>query len=296
MIANDSSSFIIFFKSRLLLKSKEMIMKIILSIGLALFLFGCGGGSTAPIIPTEKNEVTEEKGITQEVSKTYEADENGKITTIKLSGTAEDIAISKDALFVAKGKDGIDIIKIGYNDFIESELITAIDGINARSVSLSNDGEKLYVVNEEGFVNVINITNISAPVKERVTTQQEVQKEAIAKDSNYKFVPKGEKGLEIYDISNPANHELKTTFNKSNAYDIVLVDNDAKALIAAGITGINLVDITTPTEPNMIVRFEIDGGTKGLSLNEEQGLLFVANGDKGVLVYHLNTVLDKLSN
>jgi hypothetical protein len=271
-------------------------MKMILSIGLALFLFGCGGGSsTGAITAAEKNEATEEKGITEEANKNYEADENGKITTIKLSGSAEDIAVSKDALFVAKGKDGIDVVKIGYNDSIKSELITAIDGINARSVSLSKDGKKLYVVNEEGYVNVIDITNISVPVKERVTTQQEIQKQVITKDNNYKFVPKGKKGLEIYDISNPANHELKATFNKSNAYDIVLVDNDAKALIAAGVTGINLLDITTPTEPNMLVRFEIDGGTKGLSLNEEQGLLFVANGDKGVLDYHLNSVLDKLS-
>jgi hypothetical protein len=109
------------------------------------------------------------------------------------------------------------------------------------------------------------------------------------------FVPKDEKGLEIYDVSNPSNKELKLTFNKSNAYDVVLVDRDSKALLAAGATGINLLDITSPTQPNLTVNFEIEGGTKGLSLNKKEGILFVANGDKGVLVYSLNIILDKLT-
>ena len=195
---------------------------------------------------------------------------------------------------MAKGKDGIDIINIGYDNQVKSELITAISGINAKSVSLSEDGEKLYIVNEEGFVNIYDINNLSSPVKERTTTQQEIQKEIITENGKYKYIPKGEDGLEIYDITEPNNPAHEATFDKSSAYDIVLADRDTKALIAVGEAGINLLDIVNPTSPNMVVNFSINGGTKGLSLNKEQGILFVANGDKGVLVYHLNTVLNKL--
>jgi hypothetical protein len=276
--------------------NKEITMKLIISIALAAFLLGCGGGSSTEIAnnPTQTPKTKTTNGD-KEAQSTYKADKNGKITTIKLSGSSEDIAVSKDALFVAKGKDGVDIVKIGYKDTISSELITAIDGINAKSVTLSEDGKELYVVNEEGFVNVINIKNISNPVKDRVTTQQEFKKEVTTSDKMYKFVPKGEKGLEIYDISNPSNETLESTFDKANAYDVVLTDADTKALIASGSTGIHLLDITTPTSPNMVVRFSVDGGTKGLSLDKEKGLLFVANGDKGVLVYYLNMILDKLT-
>ena len=270
-------------------------MKKVLSLALIIFLSGCGGSSTAnsPTDSGTKKESPDEKG---ELAKSYKTDGNGKITTIKLAGSAEDIAISKKALFVAKGEDGIDVVKIGYNDSIKSELINAIDGINAKSISLSKDGKKLYVVNEEGFVNVVDISNISNPVKEKVLlNQQDIKKFVLSKDQNYKYLPKNKEGLYIYDVSNPTNEELIKKFDKSNAYDVVLADKDTKALIAAGAAGINLLDITKPTSPNMVVNFAINGGTKGLSLNKEQGILFVANGDKGVLVYYLNSMLDKIT-
>lgn len=264
----------------------------IISLVLVGFLVGCGGGSSAET-PSTSN-TPQEKGQQEDIG--YKADKDGKVKTIKLSsGSAEDIAVSKKALFVAKGKDGVEIIDIGYKDNIKSELISAINGINAKSVSLSDDGKKLYVVNEQGFVNVIDISNISAPVKERVTTQQEIQKEIKTENGKYKFVPRGKDGLEIYSLTDPTNPALETIFDKSNAYDVVLADRDTKALIAAGATGINLLDITKPTSPNMVVNFSMPGGTKGLSLNKEQGILFVANGDKGVLVYSINIILDKLS-
>lgn len=264
-------------------------MKTIGSLILTLLLVGCGGGSD-----------NSDKEIEQPVSKIDDtkilsSDKNGKVTTIKLAGNAEGVAVSKDALFAAVGKDGVEIHKIGYDSLLSSEYVTAIDGINAKSVSLSEDGTRLYVVNEEGFVNVISITNLSTPVKEMITTQSKIKKEIVSKDGNYKYLPKGKKGLEIYDISNPSNEKLVIKFNKSNAYDVVLADKDTKALLAAGISGINLIDITDPNTPNITAHLTIDGNIRGISLNEEQGLLFVANGDKGVIVYSLNILLDKIT-
>jgi len=96
-------------------------MKKIISLVVAMLLVGCGG-SAEKADPTA-NGTPNEKGKAEQ---NYNADSNGKIKTIKLSGSAEDIAVSQKALFVAKGKDGIDIINIGYDNQVKSELITAI--------------------------------------------------------------------------------------------------------------------------------------------------------------------------
>ncbi len=253
-----------------------------------LFLLGCGSSS-----PSEPTKAPVTKGDTKKPIIT--TDKDGKVTTITLaSGSADGIAVSGDALFIAKGKDGVDVVKIGYSDKISSEFITAIKGINAKSISLSNDGKKIYIENEQGYVNVVNIENLANPQKEQTITMKQAQKFAISEDANYKFIPKKEKGLEVYDISNPSNEELIHTFNKSNAYDIVLADKDTKALIASGVTGINLLDITDPTKVDIVANFLIGGSVKGLSLNKDEGILFVANGDNGVLVYNLNVILDMI--
>ena len=264
----------------------------IFSLTLVAFLVGCGG-SGGGTNETPSKGSTPTKKESGDKTKPLKANNDGKIKTITLAtGSAEDIAVSKDTLYVAKGKDGVDVVNIGYNDSLSSELITAISGVNAKSVTVSEDGKQLYIVNEQGFVNIYDISNVSKPKKGRTTTQQEVKKEAKTNDGKYKFIPKDKDGLEIYNIK---EQSVEAYFNKSSAYDVVLADHDSKALIAAGVTGINLIDITKPTEPNMVVNFAIKGGTKGLSLNKEQGILFVANGDKGVLVYSLNVLLDKLS-
>ncbi len=269
-----------------------MIRSIGVTILAVLFFTGCGGDSSNKIETNSDREIKENQKIKKQPIRT---DEDGKVKTIALqSGSAESITLSKNALFVAKGKDGVDIVKIGYEDAISSELVGKIDGINAKNVTLSGDENKLYVENEDGFLNVVDISNLSNPIKESVISKQKIETFTKSSDNSYEFRPKGRDGLEIYNISNPSNRYLEVLFDKSSVYDVVLADSDTKALLAAGDIGINLLDITTISQPNMIVNFQIKGGVKGLSLNRDEGLLFVANGDNGVLIYSLNVLLDKI--
>jgi hypothetical protein len=269
--------------------TKSIVGNIAGSLVLAFILVGCGGGSAGASGNKQQIDTKEDD------KKTLASDKNGKVKTIKLSGSAEGVAVSKDTMFAAVGEKGIEVHKIGYNDELSSDYVTTISGINARSISLSADGKKLHVINEEGFVNVFDISNVSSPIKIKTTTQSKIKKETISKDGNYKFLPKGKEGVDIYDISNPSNSELINRFDKSNAFDVVLTDRDTKALLAAGKSGITLLDIADIHNPNLTASFTVAGNIKGISLNEEEGLLFVANGDSGVIVYNLNVMLDKLS-
>ncbi len=271
--------------------AKSIILSSVLSI-----MIGCGGSSSNQISTLSTNKAdTETKLTTQSVTENLKYDKNGQITSINANADVKSIAVSKEALFFAEGQNGVEIISIGYSDKISTELLYNIKNINAQQVSLSSDELTLYVEDEVGFEQIIDISDLTHPKEIGHTTKQEIDNAAISQNGTYKYIPRGEDGLEIVNISNPSNVHIESTFNKSNAFDVVMVDNDTKALIATGAVGINLLDVSNPTQINNLANYRIKGAkVTGLSLNEAKDLLFVATGDKGVLVFNLDILLHKL--
>lgn len=271
---------------------------ILLTSVLSLIMIGCGGGSsgaTETASLQSQNVSQDEQLATQSVADKLTSDKNGKITTINASGEVESIAVSKEAIFFAEGENGVEIISIGYSDKISTELLFKIKDINAKQVILSDDELTLYVEDELGFIQVIDISDLTHPVKTGRTTKQDIDNAAFSKNDTFKYIPRGEEGLEIVNISNPSNVFIESTFKISNAFDVVLADSDTKALIATGPIGINLLDITNPKQVDNIANYRITGSSvTGLSLNTSEDILFVATGDKGVLVFNLDILLHKL--
>lgn len=259
------------------------------SLATFIFLSGCGSsGGVSPVDNSTSSEISEKS--VSEKEETYEMIKSDG-SSIGTSAPAVDLAVSKETLFVAQGENGVEIIKIGYDDVISSAKIAQITDINAYAVSVSADGSILYVTNKEGFVNVIDISNISNPERVKLINKREVNTFTVSDSGNYQFVPKGKDGLQIFDISNPHNHELETTINNFSAYSVVLAENDTKLLVASGSTGINIVDIENIQKPNTIARYKLKGDTTGLALDREAGVLFVANGDSGVAIFNVDMVI-----
>ncbi len=276
------------------MKMKKIVLS---STLLSLIMIGCGGGSsTTQTAALQSQSVSQDETTlsAKNIADKLITDNNGKITTIESSGKVESVALSQEALFLAEGSNGVEIIKIGYSDTISSELIFKISDIDAKHVSLSSDEHILYVEDETGFVQMIDISDLTHPVNIGTTTKKAIDNAAISKNGTYKYIPRGEEGLEIVNISNPVS-VIESTFKISNTFDVVLADNDTKALIATGPVGINLLDLTNPKQVNNLANYRITGSeVTGLSLNATEELLFVATGDKGVLVFNLEILLSKL--
>ena len=260
---------------------------------LSLIMIGCGGGgSTAE---TSALHSQDKQLTTQSVATKLTSDKEGKITTINANGNVQSIAVSKEAIFFAEGKDGVEVISIGYNDKISTELLYKIKDINAKQVTLSKDEQTLYVEDAQGFIEIIDISNLTNPKKTGKTTKKNIDNAAISQNRTYKYIPRGDNGLEIVNISNDSYVFTESTYKISNAFDVVLADDDTKALIATGPVGINLLDITNPKYVETIANYRIKGSSvTGLSLNTNKDILFVATGDKGVLVFNLDILLQKL--
>ena len=219
---------------------------------------------------------------------------NSLLSNVQTSAPAKDVAASQDALFIAEGDHGVEIIQIGYNDRIDYELITTITGINATYVTLSEDQTKLYVENKDGYYNVYDIRDIKAPRKEKVLTKGSLQTNPVSTSGVYEYAPKKKAGLYIYDISNPSQKTLVTQYNAIAVYAVVLVDQGTKALTANKEKGLTLLDVSHPDTVTRLSNKQLPGETLGLSVNPDSGLLFVANGDNGIKVFNLNIFLDEL--
>ena len=258
-------------------------------------MIGCGGAGTTTSNSTYHDSSNITSLNTQSNVKKMPTDKEGKITTIVTDGNANGVALYDETLFVSEGEDGVEIIHIGYNDTISTEILSKIIGINAQSVILSKDTKKLYIEDDIGYMVIYDVSDLSHPIMIGKTTKQKIDNAAISKNGTYKYIPRGEDGLEVENISNPSKTDKVSTYNISNAFDVVLVDDGTKALIATGAVGINLIDISNPTHLTTLANYRIRGSSiMGLSLNKSDEILFVATGDKGVLVFNLEILMHKL--
>ncbi len=267
----------------------------LLSFTLAIMISGCGGGGdSTSTVPLGQSSISGSSNGSS--SQTHlQSNSEGKISTISTKDSANDIAMGKNTLFISEGQSGVEIIQIGYNDKISTEVLSTIKDIDAQSVVLASDDKTLYIEDKTGYMQVYDVSDLTHPVRTGKTTKQKINNATVSQNGTYKYVPKGENGLDVYDISNPSNIEKVSSYTISNAYDIILVEDQHKALISTGAVGINLLDISNPKQLSTIGNYRIKGSKiMGLSLDKEDGILYVATGDKGVYVFDMDILLHKL--
>ena len=270
---------------------------------LALTLVGCGsssssgGNNNGQNLQTEGTASYAVQNSANSVSHTDDTNTQtppSQLNTLQTHAPAKDVAGTDNALFIAEGDKGVEIVQIGYSDKVEHELVTTITGINATQLKLSNDQKELYVINKEGAINVYDISDIKSPRRTKLLVAGSIEVNPVSTDGTYEFLPKKQAGLHIYDVSNPSHKVLVGTYKEIPVYALVLVDQASKALAATGDHGLVLLDVADPAHIVKTAELPLDGKTLGVSVNKKSGLLFVANGDKGIKVFNLNILLDEL--
>ncbi len=274
-------------------------MNKMLQLTLMLFLFGCGGGggtsnshSSTPSHTSNTNNIQSTELKDEEAEK-----KNGfqQRAVIQTSGPAKSVAVTDEALFVAEGKNGVEILKIGFSDEISSELIAKIPDINAKHLTLSEDGDTLMIEQMDSRIAIVDIRDLSHPKKIGIKPKNQVHSQIATHDGQYRYIPKGKDGMIVMDISNPSNPQEVGKLKSSQCFDLALIHKDRYALIATGSVGIKLLDLKNPRVPNPVADYRIpDSSAMGLSVSPDQSMLFVATGTKGVMIFNLDMLLDKM--
>ncbi len=236
--------------------------------------------------------VSSEK-ITIEISKNSKSASLGTVAT---KGDAANIELSKDGIiFVAEKNQGVEVISIGYDDKISSEIVSSVEGINAVNVVLSDDEQKLYIEDERGRYHIMDISDISHPVETGVVENIDKKVTSVSEDGATRFRLNA-CGLVSEDITNSTDIKQNFLLKDQGILDIALVDHDSKLIVAHGMEGLQLYDVSDPSNPVMIGEKDLGDNTSGLSLLLKDGILFVANGSKGVEIFDLDILLFEMEH
>jgi hypothetical protein len=221
-------------------------------------------------------------------------DKSASLGLISTAGEANALTVSEDGvIFVAEKNHGVEIISIGYDDQVSSDLLATIDTVDAINVTLSEDESKLYVEDKAGKFHLLDISDLSNPLELGVVDEIEKTLSVDSEDgvNSYRI---SACGLIGEDISNPSDIERDFLLPDKEMKDLVLVDDDTKLLVAHGKKGLSLLDLSDKKMPIMIGSKKLGGDTSGLSLLRKDGILFVANGNRGVEIFALDILLHEM--
>ena len=215
--------------------------------------------------------------------------------TVSTQGAANALTVSQAGIiFVAEKNHGVEIISIGSNDRISSDLLSTIDSVDAENVILSDDESKLFVEDAEGKFHILDVSDLSHPIETGIIDKIEKSSSTLSADETMRYRVSG-CGLIGEDVSNPSQSERQFLLKDKAIQDVVLVDNDTKLLVAHGREGLQLFDIRDSKEPIMISSKNLNDDTSGLSLLKKDGILFVANGVSGVQIFDLDILLHEMT-
>ncbi len=249
-------------------------------------------GSYRYEVQMKSDDASENQTIMIEVIK---QDESASLGSVSTAGTASALTVSQEGVvFVAEKNHGVEIISIGFNDRVSSDLLSTIDTVDAVNVVLSDDENRLYVEDKEGKFHVLDISDLSHPTELEVIDTIDRSVSILSEDASTRYRVAA-CGLIGEDVSNPFDVKREFILKDRDIQDVVLVDNDTKLLVAHGKDGLQLLDLTDPQNPIMIATKDLSGDTSGLSLLKKDGILFVANGDKGVEIFDLDILLHEMT-
>ena len=161
------------------------------------------------------------------------------------------------------------------SESIEQEEIDF--GISKQSLVLSSDESTLFVSVGEKGLDIFDIHDATTPALLHTYGTDDATY-ALARVNNTIFVANGSEGVEILDVSNPQNLRYLTSIRTGdeNATALALAP-DAQTLAIGTGEGVLLYDVSLPSFPRYISRYDSNGTIMDLAFSSDQSRLYLAN-------------------
>ncbi|CAA6820546.1 MAG: Unknown protein [uncultured Sulfurovum sp.] len=166
-------------------------------------------------------------------------------------------------------------------------LVGSIEG-GGKELVVSADEGTAYIANDNGL-SIIDINQPATPILlGSYNTLGKGQNVVLSSDGSKAYVGHS-KGFSILDISQKTSPNLLRTYTMSN-HHMMLSKDEHKVYLASGISGLQIIDVSIPTEPVFLRRYDTLGLAHAVTLSEDEKRAYVADGSSGLQILDLTTV------
>jgi len=202
------------------------------------------------------------------------------IGTVDTPGMAKGVAVEGDKAYVADGAYGLQVIDVSEPSISQTIATIKLFSIFFSQV-LSSANSLIYTANGGG----LKIIDISDPVQPQISNVFNMPFGYTPNDlkivGDKAFIPSGEKGLLVVDISDPAKMEqLFLVETVDSAYGVA-IDNNV-AYVADGDAGLQIIDFSVASSPEIIGSLDTPGWALSISVVGSTAYLAASYG--GLLI------------
>ena len=160
----------------------------------------------------------------------------------------------------------------------------------SRDVTLSSDGSKAYVADDDKGLVIVDISDPYNPTKlSSYNTAGNAKAVALSSDGTKAYVADYSNGLVIVDISNPAHPtKLGSCDTAGELFDVTLSRDGTKAYVADYWNGLVIIDISDPAHPTKLGSYDTAGGANGVTLSSDGTKAYVADFTHGLVIVNIS--------
>lgn len=166
--------------------------------------------------------------------------------------------------------------------------IGGIEGDSEKGIVLSADDSKAYIVNNKGLT-IIDVSRPGTPIFLGSYTPFGFTGNSIilSADESKAYVGHNE-GFTILNISTPSSPELLKEYRAYNRY-MTLSKDESKVYLASGSLGLQIIDVSIPTEPVLLEKYDTLGLAEAVTLSGDEKRAYVADGFSGLQILDIST-------
>jgi hypothetical protein len=180
---------------------------------------------------------------------------------------------------------------LSYGDDISTSVIANYNANHLFGLTLSHDKTKIFLANGQYGLDIIDITNLSNPLKiGNYNTNGNAHEIILSNDETKAYVVDDGNGLIIIDITEPTNPvEIGHYDTNGYARGIALSQDGTKAFVADDYNGLVILDIKNTTNPVKIGNYNTSGkgNVTKIVISNDGTKAYLADYANGLLVFDI---------